>query len=451
MLEKKRVAKDVINIAWPVFVELMLGSLFGMVNMMMIGRIADPQYSSSAVAAIGLSNQPLFLAVSLVQALNVGSTAIISRYYGANKIHLIENVLKHVMILSVLCFIIPLAALGFVFAPNLLASLGGQAYTVEIGVPYFRLMMLAFVFQGIMLTISAALRGVGETKIPMRNNVIANIINVCLNSVLIYGSFGLPALGLIGTGIATVIANFVSATLMFGYLIRKKSKITFSFKDKFHFDTNTIVQLFKLGFPSAMEQLLFRAGAMLFTVIVSNLGTSVYAAHQIGLNLWTLSIAPSQAFGIAASTLTGKYLGSNQRDLAKMYSTIIRYMALLVSIVMAGVFYFFGQLIASGYSSSIDVIEQVVIVLPILALIQPFLAEQIVLAGSLRGAGDTIWPMIATIIGVFVVRTVLAHIFVNEMGMGIIGAWWALLANQLTSSIIVWIRYRSGKWQYVKI
>lgn len=451
MITKKQVAQNVVSIAWPVFLELLLGSLFGMVNMMMIGKIADAAYSSSAVAAIGLSNQPLFLAISLVQALNVGGTAIISRYYGANKFHLMENVLKHVMLLSILCFIMPLAILGSLFAPVLLQVLGGEAYTLEIGVPYFQLMMLAFVFQGFTMTISAALRGVGETKIPMRNNITANIVNVCLNSVLIYGAFGLPSLGLMGTGIATLVANSVSATLMFSYLVRGKSKITFSFKEKFQFQPTTILQLFKLGFPNAMEQLLFRAGAVMFTVIVSNLGTAVYAAHQIGLNLWTLSIAPSQAFGIAASTLTGKYLGSKQVENAKLYSTVIRYMALVTSLLMAVIFYVFGTFIASGYSSSLDVIQQVVVILPVLALIQPFLAEQIVLAGSLRGAGDTVWPMIATILGVFVVRTILAHTFVNEMNMGIIGAWWALFGNQIVSSVIVWLRYRTGKWQFVRI
>lgn len=451
MLTKKEVARDVVNIAWPVFIELLLGSLFGMVNMMMIGRISDSAYSSAAVAAIGLVNQPLFLSISLVQSLNVGGTAIISRYYGASKWHLMENVLKHVMLLSILCFIVPLAILGLIFAPVLLSALGGEPVTVAIGVPYFRLMMLSFLFQGFTLTISAALRGVGETKIPMRNNVMANVINVCLNFVLIYGAFGLPSLGLMGTGIATVVANMTSATLMFTYLLRGKSKITFSLNKKFHFDKATIIQLFKLGVPSTMEQLLFRAGAMMFTIIVSNLGTIVYAAHQIGLNLWTLSIAPSQAFGIAAATLTGKWLGAKQSQVAKQYSVVIRYMSLSVGTIMACVFYFLGKFIAQGYSSSPQVVQQVIIVLPVLALIQPFLSEQIVLAGVLRGAGDTVWPMVATILGVFVVRTILANWFVVDLQMGIIGAWWALLGNQMVSSLIVWLRYRSGKWQNVTI
>lgn len=451
MLTKKQVARDVVLIAWPVFIELLLGSLFGMVNMMMIGRIADTSYSSAAVAAIGLVNQPLFLAISLVQSLNVGGTAIISRYYGANKWSLMENVLKHVMLLSILCFIVPLAVLGVIFAPVLLSALGGELDTITIGVPYFRLMMLSFLFQGFTLTISAALRGVGETKIPMRNNIMANVINVGLNFALIYGAFGLPSLGLIGTGIATVVANMTSAILMFTYLLRGKSKITFSLKQKFHFNHTTVLQLFKLGIPTTMEQLLFRAGAMMFTVIVSNLGTAIYAAHQIGLSLWTLSIAPSQAFGIAAATLIGKWLGAKSPQIAKQYSVVIRYMSLSIGTIMAGVFYFLGKFIAQGYSSSPQVVQQVIIVLPVLALIQPFLSEQIVLAGVLRGAGDTVWPMIATILGVFVVRTILANWFVVNLQMGIIGAWWALLGNQIVSSLIVWLRYRTGKWQNVMI
>lgn len=450
-LTNREIAKDIVLIAWPVFVELLLSSFFGMVDMMMIGQITDPNYSAAAVASVGLTNQPYFLMVSLVQALNVGATAIISRYHGAKQYQDMENVLKHVLTLSVSCFILPLVVLTFIFAPNILLFLGAEPYTLEIAVPYFRCIMIGFLFTGVTLSVSAALRGVGETKIPMKNNLIANGVNVVLNYILIYGLFGFPALKLLGTGIATLIANALAMTLMFSYLLRGKSKIKFHLFKPFKIQLTLIKRLVKLGIPSAMEQLLFRLGAITFTVIVAQLGTVVYAAHQIGLNLWSLSISPSQAFGIAASTLTGKNIGAKNIANATRYVNIIRKMAFCVALIMGTLFYFFSPLLASGYTSSQDIIHMVMIIAPILAIIQPFLAEQIVLAGTLRGAGDTIWPMIATVLGVFVVRTALAYYFVQVLNVGLIGAWWALLGNQLVSSFIVWLRYGTGKWKHIQI
>lgn len=441
------IRKDVIKIAWPVFVELLLSSLFSMVNMMMIGRIADVAYATSATAAIGLTTQPLNLAISLVQAINVGGTALISRYFGAKKIDKIGHVLKHVMIVSVCCFIIPVCLLVFFFARPLIIFLGAQPDTVDIAVVYLRLMMVSFLFQGFTMTISAALRGVGETKIPMRNNLIANFLNVLLNGVFIY----VLGLGLTGTGLATILANGVACVLMTRYLISGKSAIVFSFKDPFHFDAYTVKQLARISLPSTMEQLIFRVGAIIFTMIVSGLGTAIYAAHQIGLNLWILSISPGQSFGIAASTLVGQSLGARNRDKAQRYVKTITYMALSVSVVMGGIFYVFADVLARGYSSAPDVINNLLIIMPILSLIQPLLAHTLVTTGALRGSGDTVWPMISTIFGVLIVRTGLAHVLVDDLKLGLIGAWIALFGSQFVTWLIIGIRFKTGKWIHVSI
>lgn len=441
------IQKNVIKIAWPVFVELLLSSLFSMVNMMMIGRIADVSYATSATAAIGLTAQPLNLAISLVQAMNVGGTALISRYFGAKKTDKIGHVLKHVMILSVCCFIIPVCLLVFFFARPLIVFLGAQPDTVMIAVAYLRLMMVSFLFQGFTMTISAALRGVGETKIPMRNNLIANFMNVVLNCVFIY----VLGLGLVGTGVSTILANGIACVLMTRYLISGKGAIRFSFKEPFRFDVHTVKQLARISLPSTLEQLIFRMGAIIFTMIVSGLGTAVYAAHQIGLNLWILSISPGQSFGIAASALVGQSLGARNRDKAKRYVKSISYMALSVAVIMGVMFYVLDDVLASGYSSSTEVIHNLLIIMPILSMIQPLLAHTLVMTGALRGSGDTLWPMISTIFGVLIVRTGLAHVLVDDAQLGLIGAWIALIASQFVTWLIIVIRFKTGKWVHVAI
>ena len=144
---KDDIDAEVIRIAWPVLAELLLGSLFGMVDMMMLGRMSDNALAAASVAAVGMTNQPLFIGLSLVQALNVGGTAMIARYFGAKQNDRIETVLKHVMLLSMLLLAIPLSILGLVFTDSIMTLMGAQADTLQIGRSYFKIIMTGFVFQ----------------------------------------------------------------------------------------------------------------------------------------------------------------------------------------------------------------------------------------------------------------------------------------------------------------
>ena len=162
--KKDPIRKDVIKIAWPVLIELLLGSLFGMIDMMMLGRIKNQAVAAASVAAVGMTNQPLFIGLSLVQALNVGGTAMIARYYGAKQNERIEIVLKHVMLLSMTMLTIPLSILGLTFTQQIMSLMGAQPDALQVGSNYFKVIMIGFIFQSLNMSVSAALRGIGETK-----------------------------------------------------------------------------------------------------------------------------------------------------------------------------------------------------------------------------------------------------------------------------------------------
>ena len=284
----KELRDDVVHIAWPVLTEVLLGTLFGMIDMMMLGRISNTAVAAASVATVGMTNQPLFVGLSFIQALNIGGTALIARYYGTGEHHKINHVMKHVLLLALFCFAIPLSILGIIFSGDILRFMGAEPYTVTLGQPYFRIIMVGFIFQSITFAISAALRGIGETKIPMRYNIIANTLNVGLNAILIYGLLGFPALGIVGASVATALSNIVAMCLMVRYLFSGKSILHLKRHDKFTFQRTTMKNLIRIGFPSAGEQLILRAGMITFLKIVAGLGTSVFAAQQIAMNIVSL-------------------------------------------------------------------------------------------------------------------------------------------------------------------
>ena len=446
---KSELRMNIFQIVWPVFIEVLLGSLFGMVDMMMVGRISE--HAAQAVSAVGMTNQPVFLGLSFVQALNVGGTAIIARYYGAKKYKNISLVLKHVMLLAMLGFVIPISVLMIVLAPNVLAFLGADSSVIEVGSGYFRVIMIGFIFQSFSFTMTAALRGIGETKIPMRNNLIANSLNVLGNAVLIYGLFGFPVLGVTGAAISTALSNVIAMSLNLRYVLSKKSVLYLDFKEKFEFRFEMMKDLIRIGLPTALEQLALRVGIISFLNIVSGLGTNVYAAHQISLNILNLTYSPAQAFGITASTLMGQSLGAKNEQLARMYTRMCQRIGFVIAIGMSLFIFFGSKILAEFYSTDTEIIRNTMIALTIVAFVQPFQSHQLITSGALRGAGDTVWPLIAIFVGSVLIRVSLGYVFVNMIGLGLAGAWYAVFIDQFIRWLIILFRFKSGKWKNIRI
>ena len=429
-IDSKKARNVVLKIAWPVLIELFLGTLFGMIDMMMLGRIKDSGIAAASIAAVGITNQPLFLGISLVQALNVGGTAMVARYIGAKRNDKVETVVKHTIILNLVLLVIPIFILGMLFTDKIMIFLGAQNDTLTVGRNYFRIVMVGFIFQSFNLSISAALRGAGDTKTPMNVNIKANSFNVVGNALLIYGLLGFPKLGVTGAGISTCLSHVIASILLLKCLFKN---------------------LIKIGVPASLEQVAFRVGILLFVKMVSSLGTVAFATHQICLNILGLSFTPGQAFGIAASTLVGKSLGADEPNEAEEYIRSARKIGSIISTSMAIIFFFFGPQIVGLYTQDAKIIEKSSVILKIIAFVQPFQSSQLIIAGGLRGAGDTVWPLVATFIGVLVVRVVLAYIFVIILGYGLIGAWLAMFIDQFMRWVVIYLRFRTNKWKYINI
>ena len=444
-------SEEVINIAWPVLTELLLGTLFGMIDMIMLGRIKDTAAAAASVAAVGITNQPLFIGLSLVQALNIGGTAMVARYIGSKQLDKVENTVKHIVLLTQVFFVLPLSIIGLVFTREIMVFIGAQSDTLLVGVNYFRAIMVGFIFQSFNFSLSAVLRGAGDTKTPMKVNLKANFINVFGNAVLIYGLIGVPALGVTGAGISTAISNMIATVLLCVRLLSGKSVLKLDIKRRFKFDKNIMYNLIKIGIPASLEQMAMRIGIMIFIKVVAGLGTVTFAAHQICLSILGLSFTPGQAFGIAAASLIGRSLGEGKLDKADEYGKEARRIGSIISSIMAIILFVFGPQLVGLYTQDPEIIRMSSTALKIIAFVQPFQSSQLILAGALRGAGDTLWPLVSTFIGVIGIRSVLAYIFVTKLGLGLSGAWIAVFVDQFIRWLLIYLRYRTGKWKYIKL
>lgn len=450
-LEDDEVRNQITKIAGPVFIEILLGTLFGMVDMIMLGNYGDSTVSAAGIASVGITNQLIFIGLALVQSLNVGATAMVARYVGANREDEIENIVRHIIILTQIFLVIPILVIGLGYSKKVMSFIGAKSDTISIGLPYFRVIIFGFIFQAFNFSIFASMRGAGDTKTPMRINVAVNLFNVVGNVVLIYGLFGMPELGVTGAAVSTVISHIIASGLLIKYILTPGNLVSIDLSNSFHFDKDIISNLIKIGVPASLEQIALRAGVLVFVKIVSSLGTVAYATHQIAINILNLSYTPGMAFSIAASTLAGRSLGSKNPDLAERYIEVCKKVGSIASTFMGISFFFFGSHVASLYTNNTEVISEASKVLKLVAIIQPFQSSQIILSGGLRGAGDTIWTLVSTFIGILIIRIVLAYYFVLVLDMGLIGAWMSVLIDQFIRWILISFRFKTGKWKNIKI
>lgn len=449
--DKKQIRGEISKIAGPVFIELLLGTLFGMVDMMMLGRSGDNATTAASIASVGITNQLIFIGLSLVQALNAGATAMVARYIGAKRENRIETVVKHIMILTQVLLVLPILIVGLGFTNEAMVFFGAQPDTIAIGTNYFRVVSLGFIFQAFNFSIVASLRGAGDTKTPMRINLTANMLNVVGNAVLIYGLLGFPALGVTGAGISTAASQVIATILLIRYIARKDSTIHISLKHKFKFDKDIIYNLIKIGLPASLEQIAMRVGILLFAKMIATLGTVAYATHQIAISILGLSFTPGQAFGISASALTGKSLGAHEPELAEEYIKQCSKIGMTIAATVGVIFFFGGSFVTGLYTDNPEVVNEATNVLKLIAFVQPFQCSQLIISGGLRGAGDTVWTLVATFTGILGIRLALAYYLVIIAGMGLVGAWLSVVIDQFIRWIIIKIRFKTNKWKYIKI
>ena len=444
-LTKQEANKEVIKLAAPALAEQIMMSLIGMADMIMVSRIGP-----AAIAAVGLSNQPMMFAMAIFMALNVGTTAVVARHVGANESDAANETARQSLILVGLLGVI-MAAIMFFSAEWILLFMGAEPDTMAHAVTYFRIVSVSMIFNTIQMSVNSMVRGAGDTKSPMSNNMTVNVINLVGNFLLINGIWFFPKLGVTGAALATAFSRLVGSILALSLVLIPGKRITVSFKEKFHFNWDIAARVAKIGFPAAIEQFIMRGGMIIFTRTISGLGTVTYAAHQVALNITSLSFTTGMGFAMSATSLVGRSLGAKKPDMAEMLANSAHKLAMMVSGAVAVILFFFGRQVALLYSNDLAVITQAAIALKIIALVQPSQSTQFVLAGALRGAGDTKWPLYSTIIGVWGFRVLLSYLFVQVLGYGLVGAWVAMAVDQFARSSIILYRFRSNKWKHVRV
>ena len=441
----------IVSLAWPSLAESFLTSLVQLVDMIMVGSLG-----AQAIGAVGLVTQPKFVMLASFMALNIGATAMVSRFKGARdrenaNLAFHQSVLMTIGITLVLC-------LGmFFWGDNLLRFLAGRSISGDMisgANTYLRIQVYGFPAVSLTFAINATLRGVGNTRAAFYNNLVSNLVNIFFNYCLIGGNFGFPALGVAGASIATVIGQCGALSMALSRVLRGKEFVHLQFRKLLIIDFSMIRRILRIGIPAMVEQVILRTGAMIYTKIITSLGDRSFAAHMIAVSIQTFSFMTGMAFGTAATTLVGQCLGRLRPDLAKLYVKMTQNLSYIVSFFIALTVFFGGEFIASFFTTDRELSHLVANMLKIIAVVIPFSNARFVYLSALRGAGDSFYSAVVTFFGVLLVRPVISLLLVIPhlpFQLGLAGVWIALSSDGLVCYLLARRRFLQGKWVDIKV
>lgn len=419
-------------------------TLTSLVDMIMVGSLG-----AKALAAVGLGGLLIWISYGIMASVATGTTALVARFTGAGEKRNVEKALAQSFLLVAL-FSVFLTLFAVAYSEKILILIGAERAVAELGGVYLRAVFLAtfFIFSGFVA--EGALRGAGDTKTPLKIDLVINAVNLALDYLLIYGKLGFPKLEVLGAGIASASSFALGATLYFAVLLSGRYAVSLKLGDA-GVDPAMMHRILRIGVPASIEKLIMSGSMTVYTSIIVGFGTVALAAHQIGLRIEALSFMPGIGFAVAATALVGQNLGAGKREKAyAMGWETSKLCALLMSLVGLILFLFPREFVLL-FTRDEGVIELGVIYLRLVAVSQPSLALTFVLAGGLNGAGDTRWVMYTTVFGLWFFRLPLAYFMGVTLGYGVFGAWVAMIIDILVRSLILGYRFKSKKWMEVEV
>lgn len=444
---KNRYWKRALQIAWPSVLESFFIALAGLIDTFMVSSIGP-----NAVAAIGLTTQPKFIALSFFIAISVSVSALVARRKGEQDKKMANQTMVTAMIVALLlCLII--SSVFVIFTPQILKLSGSSPDTHDLGVSYFRIIMGGLIFNVISMTINAGQRGSGNTQIAFTTNLVSSLVNILFNYLLINGNLGFPKLGVAGAGLATVLGTIVAAIMSFSSLFRRSSYMSFKLIKKYALGFSNFIfkEILALGSNIFIENIAARIGFLVTAITAAKLGTDQFAAHNVGMNLLSLSFSFGDGMQVAAVALTGNALGARKKDEAIKYGKTCQQIGLSISIIISIILVLFRKNIFRMFFDDEKIIAMGSIITFYLIFIVIFQISQIIFGGALRAAGDVKYTLAVSLISITFIRSAATLFFVNVLHLGIQGIWMGIMADQISRFVGLWTRFRKGDWVNIEI
>ncbi len=439
-LTEGSIKTSLFRLSWPLLSGAFLHNLFNLVDLFFIGRLGP-----AALAALTIAGVILTIIIMVALGISTGATALIAHYTGRREYEKADNVLVQAIILSIISGGFVLAA-GFLWIEPILLLMGATGEVMTYASEYLK---IAFAFSFLIFLFFAfnqSLRGSGDTLTPLKALVLANILNIILDPLLIFGIGFFPRLEVAGSALATVISRAVGLLFLLKHFAFDYSSLHIS-KKVININIPVLTRMLKIGFFSSIEVLIRQISYLFLVRLIVAFGTASLAAYGIVVRLKFFIIMFGISVGIAASVLIGQSMGSNQPKRAQLCGwQAVKYYQILV-IPLAIIFFIFAPQIISIFTNDIDVIKLATIFLRYISISMPFLTPALILGKGITGAGDTAAPAALTGIFQLLWKIPVAYILARTFALEAIGVYLAISSADLLHGITMGFYFNKKTWQ----
>ena len=447
--------KLVIMLAWPSIIEQLLHTAVNYVDTAMVGSIG-----THATAAIGVCTSTIFLLMGVMNATGLGFSVMVARKIGEGRTDEGKDIIRQAMLAVLIVGASLTLLVQLILAPGLPRWMGTAPDVQPTATLYFRIIGANYLLNTGMIMATNMLRCMGDTKTPLKFNILTNLINVAGNFLLIYPtrqltvaglSFTMPGAGwgVAGAASATILSQAFSAICLLSVLFTRKSPMQISLRDDYRPRPEILKQAFHLGLPSFLERAVISGGQIVSTALISGLGTAALAAHQLANSGESLCYMPIFGFSIAATTLVAQNLGAGDKERAFKQGAWSTWMSVGVMCTASAIMFALAPNIIDLFSNDGEVIALGARVLRIEAFAEPFFAIATVIAGVLRGAGDTRWPFYISLAGMWLMRVPIAFVLINLYGWGLEAIWVGMAVDLFVRGVLCLWRFYKRTWVHV--
>jgi MATE family multidrug resistance protein len=434
--------KEILGLALPIIGGMVSQNVLNLVDTAMVGVLGV-----AALAAVGMASFANFMASAFVTGLSAGVQAIAARRLGEGREGETARPLNGGLVLA-LALAVPLSAVLIVYADEIFRLLADDPAVAVLGIPYFRARLFAMAALGVNFAFRGYFNGINMSKVYLRTLVLMHASNIALNWALIFGHFGLPALGVAGAGIGSAIATYIGSALYFiqGWRIARSNGFLRGLPDR-----ATILTMLRLSVPTGIQQFFFASGLTAFFWILGRVGTAELAASNVLVQLLLIAILPGLGSGMAAASLVSQALGRRDPADAMAWGWDVAKLACAAVGLLSLVGLFFPDLLLAPFLHDHETLALARVPLRVLAATMSLDTLGMVLMNALLGAGDNLRAMATTVVLQWLLFLPAAYLVGPVLGFGITGVWIAHVVYRIVQSAVFAAIWRSGSWARIRV
>jgi len=433
-----------LKLSYPVILGMLGHTFVAFADNIMVGQLGTAE-----LAAVSLGNSFVFIAMSLGIGFSTAITPLVAEADGAKDQAAGKSALKHGL---VLCTVLGLSLFGLIqVSKPLIHHMEQPPEVVELALPYLDLVAFSLVPLIIFQAFKQFSDGLSQTKYPMYTTIVANVVNITLNYLLIFGALGFPKMGIVGAAVGTLASRVIMVAFIW-YLLKRKEKFK-PYVTHFNFrkiEKKVMNKIISLGFPSAL-QMFFEVAIFTAAIWLSGvLGKNAQAANQIALNLSSMTFMVGMGLGVAAIVRVGNQKGLRNHKELKRIAESVFFLTLLVEIAFAVIFLLGRHWLPTIYLDVDDIANQadnsaVIVIAAKLLLVAAFFqisdGLQVVVLGALRGLQDVKIPTLITFVAYWLIGFPISYYLGLHTSLQSTGIWIGLLSGLTASAVMLYLRF----------